>query len=39
MTAVFIPAANALDIANHDIAKAEADAPVFEAAVTCFLRD
>jgi len=33
------PAVDAIKNANHDIAKAEADAPGFEAAVTCFLRD
>ena len=34
-----VPAIQALDHADADLAKAEADAPGFEAAVTCFLRD
>ena len=33
-----IPAAGALEIADANVAKAEADAPAFDAAITCFLR-
>jgi hypothetical protein len=32
------PAAEAITEANQEVAKAEADAPAFDAAVTCFLR-
>lgn len=33
-----VPAAGAVEIADANVAKAEADAPAFEAAITCFLR-
>jgi len=32
------PATEAITEANQEVAKAEADAPAFDAAVTCFLR-